>query len=554
MRERADAESMRASYAGELAQILTQHQLERAFRGQQEKLLYLHVEGEESFSRGLREMFLTVKLLDVPRFLSEQTLHERLADRVERGDAHTLAHAAVQEEGWKVIQEAIGSELDELLLDTAAQLFGSEESSELFAQDARDPFRASYHWLTLDLTDLGGQACESCAAWGRKLGYPIGGRSYAFFSIVFSLPGGDDTETGLFGAIIPSRAVREQVLAPAITRWEQTAGEAKSGEGYQLRVVDLAGNTVYPAEDAAAATDRPPLITRTLFSEDSPWKLELRTTGTAALEQLAAEQQRWGIYFVIVVLVMICGAFVLSREFLHQVEHGRLRSHLLSNMSHELKTPLSLIRLYADTLESGRVRDDGERTKFVSIISREGKRLTHLIDNLLDFQRIEERRKSYSFAHVRPDRVVSNTFEAYRFQYSEQGFDMRLDVDSDLPLLMLDQEALAQALINLMDNAAKYSDSIKEIRVHCGRRGDEVCVSVSDRGIGIPASEHAKIFQSFYRIEKSLVHDVKGSGLGLALVRHVAEAHGGRVELKSTVGKGSTFTICLPVDFDPNQE
>jgi signal transduction histidine kinase len=224
----------------------------------------------------------------------------------------------------------------------------------------------------------------------------------------------------------------------------------------------------------------------------------------------------------------------------------------LSNISHELKTPLSLIRLYADTLESGRVREDGERTRFLAIISREGKRLTHLIDNLLDVQRIEEGRKNYSFAQVKPDRVVRSTVEAYRFQLSELGFDLRLDVDEGLPLLMLDEEAMAQALINLLDNASKYSDTIKEIRVHCGRRDGEVFIRVTDRGIGIPAREHARIFDSFYRVEKSLIHDVKGSGLGLAVVRHVARAHGGQVEVESTVGKGSSFTIRLPVDFDPS--
>jgi two-component system phosphate regulon sensor histidine kinase PhoR len=261
----------------------------------------------------------------------------------------------------------------------------------------------------------------------------------------------------------------------------------------------------------------------------------------------------WNLWLGLAVLILLLGLGLLSRSFMDQVENSRLRSHLLSNISHELKTPLSLIRLYTDTLEAGRVSNDTDRQKFLGIIGRESKRLTHLIDNILDIQRIEQERKSYSYAQVRPDKVVRNTVEAYRYQLTEDGFTLRLDIDEDLPLLMLDEEAIAQAIINLLDNAAKYSDTVKDIRVRCARRDGEVHLSVQDRGIGIPVREQTKIFQNFYRVEKSLVHDVKGSGLGLPVVAHVARAHGGRVEVESTPGKGSTFTLRLPVDFDPER-
>jgi two-component system phosphate regulon sensor histidine kinase PhoR len=143
--------------------------------------------------------------------------------------------------------------------------------------------------------------------------------------------------------------------------------------------------------------------------------------------------------------------------------------------------------------------------------------------------------------------VVRDVVDAYRFPIEQQGFALDLEVAEDLPEMALDPEAISQALINLLNNAIKYSTDEKSIRVSVRPEGDRVLVSVADRGIGIPKAEHKRIFEKFYRVESSLVHTTKGSGLGLALVQHIAEAHGGRVELTSVPGEGSTFTLSLPV-------
>jgi two-component system phosphate regulon sensor histidine kinase PhoR len=286
----------------------------------------------------------------------------------------------------------------------------------------------------------------------------------------------------------------------------------------------------------------------------SPWVLEAVALSGFDRAQVKAENSRWLLLMSISALVLVLGALAFNRGFLHQVGVTKLRTHLLSNISHELKTPLSLVRLYTETLEAGRAKTEEDRQKFLGIISRETVRLTHLIDNLLDVQRIEENRKQYSYAQVRPDRVVRSTVDAFRLQLAEKGFELRLDIDEELPLLYIDEEAITQALVNLLDNAAKYSQTNRDIRVRCWKRDDKVCISVQDRGIGIPRREQDKIFQSFYRVEKTDVHDVKGSGLGLAVVSHVATAHGGRVQVESTPGAGSTFTLCIPTDFNPEND
>jgi signal transduction histidine kinase len=230
---------------------------------------------------------------------------------------------------------------------------------------------------------------------------------------------------------------------------------------------------------------------------------------------------------------------------------SRLKSDFVANVSHELKTPLALIRLFAETLELGRVHGEGKARQYYRIINKESHRLTQLINNILDFSRIEAGRKEYKFAPTDVGRVVQDVLDAYRFHIEQQGFALEVQVADEIPELEVDKEALGQAVLNLLNNAIKYSTDEKYIRLELRREADRVLLSVTDRGIGIAKADQKKIFEKFYRAENSLVHESKGSGLGLALVRHIMEAHGGTVELESTPGKGSTFTLVLPLEKRP---
>jgi signal transduction histidine kinase len=242
------------------------------------------------------------------------------------------------------------------------------------------------------------------------------------------------------------------------------------------------------------------------------------------------------------------GLFLVYKNVQRELRLSRLKSDFVANVSHELKTPLALIRLFAETLELGRVKDDEKARQYYRVINKESQRLTQLINNILDFSRIEAGKKEYRFAPTSVARVVTEVVDAYRFQIEQQGFTLELDVAEDLPDAHLDKEAVGQALINLVNNAIKYSKDDKQLRIAVRRAGDRILLSVADQGIGIAKGEQKKIFEKFYRAEDSLVHDTKGSGLGLALVRHIMEAHGGSVEVESAPGKGSTFTLALPLE------
>jgi signal transduction histidine kinase len=246
--------------------------------------------------------------------------------------------------------------------------------------------------------------------------------------------------------------------------------------------------------------------------------------------------------------LMMGGIWLTYRNVSREMNLARLKSDFVANVSHELRTPLALIRLYAETLELGRLTAKEKYQEYFRIIREESERLTALINNILDFSRIEAGRKEYEFKETNLADLVRSTLDSYRFQIEQNGFSFEENISGDIPPVSVDREAIARSLLNLVNNALKYSKDQKYIGVSLYRADSRVNLEVRDRGIGIPPNEQEKIFEKFYRCGDPLVHNVKGSGLGLSLVRHIARAHGGDVLVESIPQKGSKFTIALPLD------
>lgn len=275
--------------------------------------------------------------------------------------------------------------------------------------------------------------------------------------------------------------------------------------------------------------------------------LAIKYQGTTVAD-MSARFLRYN-YIVLAALsvLMAAGIWLTYRNVYREMKLARLKSDFVANVSHELRTPLALIRLYAETLELGRLTAKEKYQEYFRIIREESERLTALINNILDFSRIEAGRKEYDFKETNLPELVCSTLDSYRFQIEQHGFTFEENIAHDIPPVKVDREAIARSLLNLVNNALKYSKDNKFIGVRLYRANGSVKLEVRDRGIGISSSEQQKIFEKFYRCGDPLVHNVKGSGLGLSLVRHIARAHGGDVQVESAPEQGSKFTIELPL-------
>ncbi len=250
-------------------------------------------------------------------------------------------------------------------------------------------------------------------------------------------------------------------------------------------------------------------------------------------------------------LALLGGIVLALRVASREMRLSQMKTDFVSNVSHELRTPLSSIRVFGEFLKLGRVREVEKMREYGEYIDTESRRLTQLINNILDFSKIESDRKTYHFETADVGEVVADTLRIFDVQLKQHGFQIVYDApDAPLPPAVIDADAIAQALLNLFDNAVKYSGEAKEILVELGHRDGFVFIAVSDHGLGIPRPEQAKIFEKFYRVSTGLVHDVKGSGLGLSLVKHIVKAHRGKVTVESEPGRGSRFTIYLPAVAD----
>jgi two-component system phosphate regulon sensor histidine kinase PhoR len=279
------------------------------------------------------------------------------------------------------------------------------------------------------------------------------------------------------------------------------------------------------------------------------WRVGIRDI-CASPEEIAGMNFRINAMWTGVAAAILLAAIALATHAVaRQAKLSQMKSDFVSNVSHELRTPLSSIRVFGEYMRLGRVTKTEKIVEYGEYIEAESRRLTQLINNILDFSKIESADKKYHFAEADLVCLVGGVVAAFEMPLREKGFAITFEPPSNaLPPITIDKDALAQAVVNLLDNAVKYSGEQRDVAVRITTpRESEVRVEIRDHGIGIAPSEQKKIFDKFYRVGSGLVHDVKGSGLGLAIVSHIVKAHGGRVEVASTPGEGSTFTIVLPL-------
>ncbi len=264
------------------------------------------------------------------------------------------------------------------------------------------------------------------------------------------------------------------------------------------------------------------------------------------LQASARNRTVYGILLAVFYLTLAMGVVYTGRTLYREARLSRLKTDFVSLVSHELRTPLTSIRLFIETLAMGRVESPEQQQQILDMLSKETTRLSAMIEGVLDWARIESGRKSYDLKIMPVSVVAEAALDAFKTQ--RMGAKMSLDVQlpGELPDIEVDRDAIAGALLNLLQNAWKYSGDDKHIAFSACEESTGVRIDVKDNGLGIPRSERRKIFERFYRVDNLLTRKTEGSGLGLSIAKRIVEAHGGRISVESEPGKGSTFSVHLP--------
>jgi signal transduction histidine kinase len=274
-------------------------------------------------------------------------------------------------------------------------------------------------------------------------------------------------------------------------------------------------------------------------------------TREALSKQGALQRLFYFLALAVVLSVTLFGAYLLWRDVRREVQMAEMRSQFVSSVSHELKTPLTAIRMFAETLRLGRSKDPAAQAEYLDTIVNESERLTRLLNNVLDFSKIEQGQRIYHPAPASLAEIVRAAARAMEYPLKQHGFELELRIDEDLPQVHVDRDAIEQAVLNLLSNAMKYSGGSRTIGLVVRREDDRAVIQVIDRGVGIEPKDQARIFEKFYRVPTRDNQSLPGTGLGLSLVAHIAKAHGGSVRVESAPGQGSTFSIVLPLGGEP---
>jgi signal transduction histidine kinase len=358
------------------------------------------------------------------------------------------------------------------------------------------------------------------------------------------IPDLDRRIVGVAGVVIDDSYFAKRALPKAI---RSTLSSFPEGDEFAVFVANEWGEPILPG--GAPLPKQKWSTWRRLTPPFSDWSIAVQDR-RATPEQLARRNFALNMTLSLALAALLLGAILLTtRAAAREMRLSAMKSDFVSNVSHELRTPLASIRVFGELLRTGRVSGADKALEYGERIETEAVRLGLLVENILDFSRIESGRKVYRFEEADLAAIVRAGVEICSARARAAGFRIELaGAIPELPRLRLDPAAFEQALCNILDNAVKYSGDGREIVVGLARRGASVVVSVRDQGIGIPREEQERIFERVHRIGGSLVHEVRGVGLGLAIVRHIVDAHHGKVEVESEPGRGSTFSIVLPLE------
>jgi len=317
------------------------------------------------------------------------------------------------------------------------------------------------------------------------------------------------------------------------------------------RILDDTGRLLAGIEQV----DLEPFVTGTVGASFPDWTIQLFFRDSDVFKRAADEQI--AIYtwtgLLVIMLILVSGA-VAAKSIGKQVKLNRLKNDFIATVTHELKTPLASMRVLVDTLLEGCTggsqtlaqRDPNMVQEYLQLVSKENERLSRLIDNFLTFSRMERNKQAFQMRRVSPVSIARTAAEAVKTKLGRGNCLFETDIPDDLPSIKADHDALVTVLVNLLDNAYKYSGDEKRIKLSVTTENASVCFRVSDNGLGIPRRALKKVFRRFYQVDRSLTRRAEGCGLGLSIAKFIVDAHQGTITVDSKPGQGSTFTVTIP--------
>lgn len=280
-----------------------------------------------------------------------------------------------------------------------------------------------------------------------------------------------------------------------------------------------------------------------------PWTIAVESTGMQdELDRIAGRRTLWLAGLAVLAALVITGTWFIARAAARELAVARLQSDFVSAVSHEFRTPLTSLRQLTEILNDGRIPSEDRRQTYYQALARQTERLHRLVESLLDFGRMEAGTSPYRPAPLDGCALVRSVVAEFETEAAGRGYHVELGINGVAANVMGDRQALDNALWNLLDNAVKYSTECRTVWVDVEREDRYLAIRVRDHGLGIPVSEQKEIFRKFVRGAAAKAENIKGTGIGLAMVQHIVKAHGGEVRLASEPGRGSTFTILLPIE------
>ncbi|MEA3224397.1 MAG: ATP-binding protein [Planctomycetota bacterium] len=316
------------------------------------------------------------------------------------------------------------------------------------------------------------------------------------------------------------------------------------GTGVAYRVLDNLGRVAGGLDKSRGS----PFLTARIGKCFADWQVELYFEDDDILEGAARKQITLYVWagVLVIVLILAAGGFA-GQAVTRQIKLNRLKNDFIATVSHELRTPLASMRVLADTLLEGNYKDQQQATEYLRLICKENKRLSGLIDNFLTFSRMERNKQAFQMVRTSSAAIASSAADAVTTEFSEGRCEFQVQITENLPDVLADQNAIVTVLVNLLDNAYKYSADDKKIALKVLAEDDSVCFRVCDNGVGMSRRAAKKIFERFYQVDRSLSRRTEGCGLGLSIAKFIVDAHKGSISVDSKPGEGSTFTVELPV-------